>query len=550
MTDWESVVDSGGPRGWLRDRRLRTKILAPVLLAVIGAGVVAVSGIAGLQSASQSATDIYAHAALPLADLAQVRDGEGDARVLVRDYVLGSPGGTPKDVLDEITEIDKVIDDSLDLYVTHHDGPLDGARANLLSAARAGFAQWRKVRDEQLLPAADKGDTKTVDDTLANALSDADDQFGDNLDKLFDAETAAADAIAVAARVDAGFHRNVMILIAIVAALVAVLIGLLVARAITAPVRRVQRVLEALASGDLTVEADVYSKDEIGQMADSMTRASASLRSTIATMEHSAAELSGASAQLAAGNQSIGAQIGTSASQSAHVAAAATNVSANTRALTEASAQLQTAISEIASNASQASQIAGEAVTTVEAATATIDELKDSSTGIGEILKVITAIAEQTNLLALNATIEAARAGEAGKGFAVVAHEVKELAQQTATATEDIAQRVTAIQGSSARASTSVVSARQVIERINELQASIAAAVEEQTATAAEMHRNVNATATSSADIAANVDAIAVAAQTSKAGVEGNHEVVAALTTLAGQLSSQVAHFRFASTSR
>jgi methyl-accepting chemotaxis protein len=279
-------------------------------------------------------------------------------------------------------------------------------------------------------------------------------------------------------------------------------------------------------------------------MAGSMTRASTSLRSTIATMERSAAELAEASAQLAAGNESIGAQIGTSATQSAHVAGAATSVSANTRALTEASAQLQTAISEIASNASQASQIAGEAVTTVEAATATIDELKDSSTSIGEILKVITAIAEQTNLLALNATIEAARAGEAGKGFAVVAHEVKELAQQTATATEDIAQRVTAIQGSSARAGTSVVNARQVIERINELQASIAAAVEEQTATTAEMYRNVNETATSSAGIAANVDAIAVAAQASKAGVEGNDAVVATLTSLAAQLRGQVAHFR------
>jgi len=530
---------------WLRNRRLRTKILAPVLLAVIGAGVVSVSGITGLGSVSQSATDIYAHAALPLADLAQVRDGEGDSRVLARDYILGSPGRTPPEVLDEIAKIDKLIDDSLDAYVAHHDGPLDPARAGLLTTVRAGFAQWRKVRDGQLFPAADRGDTKAVDDTLANALSDADDVFGDNLDKLFVAETAAADDIAVAARKDATMHQAAMLWITLAAAVIAVLIGLLIARAITAPVRRVQRVLEALASGDLTAEADVHSKDEIGQMAGSMTRASTSLRSTIATMEQSAAQLAEASAQLAAGNESIGAQIGTSATQSTHVAAAATSVSANTRALTEASAQLQTAISEIAANASQASHIAGEAVSTVEAATATIDELTDSSTGIGEILKVITAIAEQTNLLALNATIEAARAGEAGKGFAVVAHEVKELAQQTATATDDIAHRVSAIQGSSARAGTSVVSARQVIERINELQASIAAAVEEQTATTAEMHRNVNATAANSADIAANVDAIAVAAQTSKAGVDGNHAVVAALTSLAGQLRGQVSHFRF-----
>jgi methyl-accepting chemotaxis protein len=539
------VADSSGLQGWLRDRRLRTKILAPVLLAVIGGGVVSTFGIAGLRSVSQSATEIYADAALPLADLAQVRDGEGDARVLTRDYALGSPGRTPADVRNDIADVDKVIDDALDAYVTHHSRPLDANRADLLAKTRSGLASWRKVRDDQLLPAADKGDAKAVADTLGNLLTAADNAFAEPLDKLFDAETAAADATAAAARQDASTHEYLMLWISIAAAAVAIVIGLLIARAITAPVRRVQRVLEAMASGDLTGEANVHSRDEVGQMADSMTRASASLRSTITTMERSAAHLATASAQLAAGNESIGVQIGTSAAQSTRVAAAAGSVSANTRALTEASGELQTAISEIASNASQASQIAGEAVNTVEVATATIDELKDSSIGIGEILKVITAIAEQTNLLALNATIEAARAGEAGKGFAVVAHEVKELAQQTATATDDIAQRVTAIQGSSARASTSVVSARQVIERINQLQASIAAAVEEQTATTAEMHRNVNETATSSADIAANVDAIAVAAQTSKAGVDGNQAVVAQLTDLAGQLRSQVSHFRF-----
>jgi len=531
-------------RGWIRDRRLRTKILAPVLLAVAGAAVVSFSGITALHSTSQSASDIYAHSALTLADLAQVRDGEGDARVLARDYALGSPGRAPAEVRQEIADIDKVIDDALAAYV-EHSGGLDANRDKLLEGTHAGLEQWRKVRDDELLPAVDRHDSAAVSDTLAKALSDADDAFAEPLDNLFDAETKTAAVLAAAARQEAQTQQAVMITITITAAVIAALIGLLIARAITTPVRRVQRVLEALASGDLTAEADVQGRDEVGQMAAAMTRASASLRTTMNTMEQSAAQLSAASDQLTAGNESIGSQMGTSASQAAHVASAAGAVSSNTRALAEAAAQLQSAITEIASNASQASEIAGEAVSTVETATATIDELKESSTGIGEILKVITAIAEQTNLLALNATIEAARAGEAGKGFAVVAHEVKELAQQTATATDDIAQRVTAIQGSSARASSSVVSARQVIVRINELQASIAAAVEEQTATTAEMHRNVNATATTSADIAANVDAIAEAAQSSKVGVDGNHDVVATLTHLAGQLRSQVSHFRF-----
>ena len=206
---------------------------------------------------------------------------------------------------------------------------------------------------------------------------------------------------------------------------------------------------------------------------------------------------------------------------------------------------MQAAIGAIAVSAERATQIASEAMATVRTATTTIDDLVQSSSGIGDVLQVITAIASQTNLLALNATIEAARAGEAGKGFAVVAHEVKELAQQTATATGDISSRITAIQTSSDRASSTVSDVAQIIERINEFQATIAAAVEQQTATTAEMQRTVHEAAASSTEIAANVAAIATAAQTSKTTIDASHGTVENLTTLSTELRQLVRQFRY-----
>ena len=136
--------------------------------------------------------------------------------------------------------------------------------------------------------------------------------------------------------------------------------------------------------------------------------------------------------------------------------------------------QMGASIREIASNAAEAREVAARAVTAAETTTATVAKLGESSAEIGNVVKVITSIAEQTNLLALNATIEAARAGEAGKGFAVVANEVKELAQETAKATEDIARRVLAIQGDTTAAVTAIEEISSIVAQINDRQTTIA----------------------------------------------------------------------------
>jgi methyl-accepting chemotaxis protein len=192
------------------------------------------------------------------------------------------------------------------------------------------------------------------------------------------------------------------------------------------------------------------------------------------------------------------------------------------------SEEMGASIREISQNATEAAQVAGEAVGLAARTSNTMNQLGDSSSEIGDVIRTITAIAEQTNLLALNATIEAARAGESGKGFAVVAAEVKDLAQETARATEDISKRVQAIQADTGGAVEAIEEITRVIGRISDYQTTIASAVEEQTATTAEMNRSV-----------------AEAARLTTEGVQQSQQAAGALTRMSAELTSLVSTFRY-----
>ncbi len=185
------------------------------------------------------------------------------------------------------------------------------------------------------------------------------------------------------------------------------------------------------------------------------------------------------------------------------------------------------------------------AVKTANSTNETINKLGQSSAEIGQVIKVITSIAQQTNLLALNATIEAARAGEAGKGFAVVANEVKELAKETAKATEDISRKIEAIQGDTSGAVSAIGQISTVIGQISDIQNTIASAMEEQSATTNEIGRNLAEAAKGSTDISKNIGGVAEAARSTAAGAGDTLKSAQSLEKMAADLQLLVGQFRY-----
>jgi methyl-accepting chemotaxis protein len=272
------------------------------------------------------------------------------------------------------------------------------------------------------------------------------------------------------------------------------------------------------------------------------------LQASMISIAQNSQALSSSSQQLAATSQQMSSNAEETSAQASTVATATQQVTTNLNSVATGAEEMTSTVQSISSNAGEAAKVAGEAVKTANGANATVAKLGESSAEIGQVIKVITSIAQQTNLLALNATIEAARAGEAGKGFAVVANEVKELAKQTAKATEDISQKITAIQEDTKRAVESIGSITAIINQINDISGTIATAVEEQSATTNEMSRNVQEAAKGSGEISQNIQGVATAAESTTRGAQDTLKAAQALTEMATKLRTLVDQFKLSDT--
>ena len=337
--------------------------------------------------------------------------------------------------------------------------------------------------------------------------------------------------------------RTWTLVLLVIGLLLAVWLGLALSRGIRNRIYAVRVAVSALAQGDLTSELTVRGEDELGQMSADLRAGLGNVRQMIASVVESSSGMSVRVSDLATSTSSAASAAEDATRHAGTLARGAHEVSENVESLASNSEQVSSSISDISRHANKAAEVATHAVGIAESTNHIMAQLGDSSTEIGNVIKVITSIAEQTNLLALNATIEAARAGDAGKGFAVVASEVKELAQETAKATEGVSRRIQAIQSDTGGAVTAIAQIRDIVEQISDFQSTIAAAVEEQTSAAREMGRSVSVSAQGSAGIAGTAGAVSTAIQVSARQIEHSRQTAEKLADTTAELQQHVARF-------
>jgi methyl-accepting chemotaxis protein len=302
--------------------------------------------------------------------------------------------------------------------------------------------------------------------------------------------------------------------------------------------------MEHFAEGDLTVSVDDQRKDELGRLFNGFNRSIKGVREILLNVSSEAQKLNQSTDQLTILSTEMQAGSIQTSEQAESAAGSANSVDASIQAVASATEEMGAAIKEIALNSSNAAQVAADALDTARNTTETINRLGNSSQEIGDVINVITSIAEQTNLLALNATIEAARAGDAGKGFAVVANEVKELAKETADATEQIRSKINTIQGDTKDSIEAISQINKVIANIHDIQITIASAVEEQSVTTDEITQNLGIAAQGSNTISSTMDSLAETAGTAMRDSDSTKSAAEELTGVSASLKNLVDRFR------
>ncbi|MCU1345295.1 MAG: mcp13, partial [Acidimicrobiia bacterium] len=516
-------------------RSVRAKLLgsfAFMLLVLVLIGVVSING---QQSVNGNTDRIYNKVTLPLEALGKARAAILQAQLALFNAQISTDPGSTNTFLTSSRAGLNTAGDALAAYVAFGVGT--GDERDALTAA---LMEYRTRLEIDVIPEVQKHDLGTflinrssVITPLFEAITAKVDDASTKLELSGKAEKAQATSTTNSA-------RTVSLALLGVGALAAVILGLGLSRRMSRRLGAMAGAARSMASGDLTVQLDGKGADEFAQTSRALQEALNNMRSTLGSIADSSVHLASSSEELSSVTSQMASGAEEASFKASSISEAVDQVARSVTTVASGAEEMTAAIGEIANSTHHAAQVATEAVLLAEASIQSVTRLGRSSEEIGGVVAAITAIAEQTNLLALNATIESARAGEAGRGFAVVAGEVKELANETAKATKDISSKIKAIQSDTAAAVDSIGQIGRIIEEINQIQTSVAASVEQQAMTTAEMTRNAQEAATGTSDINRSMVSIASAVQDASTGALSTRHAVADLAHMATALDALV----------
>lgn len=427
----------------------------------------------------------------------------------------------------------------------------DAERANLADAQEAFDAFM--ATDAQIVALIRAGTPADLQRAATLANTEAVDSYrviADATESLASDLTDEAKATQIEARTTASRGLWTIIACAGVAILLSLILIVIITRSLTQPLHETVRVLRHVQRGDLRPRVPAPTRDEVGQIGTALNETLDTMTDMLDSISTGSVTLSASSEELLAVSHEMGATAEETAVQSESVSAAAEQVSHNLQQVSAGAEEMAASIRQISENTGRAAYVGNEAAAVARQTSDTVTRLGESSAEIGEVTKAITAIAGQTNLLALNATIEAARAGEAGKGFAVVASEVKDLARLTVRSSEEIDKKLNAIQADAGAAATAISEISGIIEKLNELATSVAAAVEQQAVTSNDIGRSLTEAATGASDIARNIMGVADAAGSTSQGAAATQQSAEELAQLSAQLLALTQRFTLESSTR
>ena len=534
----EPVAD-GAPRGrrvpaWTIGRRLAAGY-ALILVLMAGVGAVAFVNTQSLVRTS----DLVDHSHVVLSETQAIVAALKDAEAGQRGYLVTGADAYLSPYTAARSSVKVHLEKATELTA---DNPAQQERLTaLLPLVASRFAELQKAVDEY----KDDGFEAAQEYVVADAGRPVMDQITETIDAVERAERELLEVRAGAAEATATTTTVAVLVGTAVAAAAVVLLGSLLTRGITRPINLLTARLREIADGDgdLTQRIEHARDDEVGALASVFNRFVENIATLVRQIGQTASTSSAAAQELSVIAADMTQQSGEAARQASVAAASAEQISSHVQTVAAAGEQMGVSIQEIARSASEASEAGRTAVTSTDEANASISRLGESSAAIGGVVTLINTIAQQTNLLALNATIEAARAGEAGKGFAVVASEVKNLANQTAKATEEIATQIGGMQQATGEAVQAIAEISDTITRINEIATTIAAAMEEQDAATKEIARNVQQAAHGTEEVSSNIAGVERAAQGTGRAASELSDAADGLAQQATLLSDEVDRF-------